>query len=66
MKRRLLPSAAMLGNPNVARGGDVMRWYLVATLQSQPRERQMYVTVLAPGEPPAISSHIIFIASGRE
>ena len=32
--------------------GDVTRWYLahgmVAALQSRPRERQMYVTVLPP------------------
>ena len=46
-----MPSAARLGNRDVAPDGDVMRWYLVATLQSQPRERQMYVTVLVPGGP---------------
>ena len=33
---------------DVVPGGDVTRWYLVAALQSRPRERQMYVTVLAP------------------
>ena len=26
----------------------------VAALQSRPRERQMYVTVLAPGDPPQV------------
>ena len=31
-------------------GGDITRWYLVATLQSRPWERQTYVTVLAPGQ----------------
>ena len=44
----LLLSAARLGNRDIAPGGDVTRWYLVAALQSQPREHQMYVTVLAP------------------
>ena len=36
----LLPSTVKLDNRDVAP---------VATLQSRPRERQMYVTVLAPG-----------------
>ena len=40
---------------DVAPGGDVTRWYLVGVLQSRPRERQMHVTVLAPGGPPQVS-----------
>ena len=40
-----------LGNRDIAPGGDVTWWYLVAALQSRPRERQMYVMVLAPGGP---------------
>ena len=40
-----------LGNRDVAPGGDVMWWYLVAALQFRPRERQIYVVVLAPGAP---------------
>ena len=47
----LLPSAARLGNRDVAPGGDVTWWYFAAVLQSRPRECQMYVTVLAPGGP---------------
>ena len=38
-------SGARLGNCDVAP---------VAALQSSPRERQMYVTVLAPGAPPQV------------
>ena len=44
----------LLGNRDVAPGGDVTRWYLEAALQSRPRERQIYVTVLAPRGPPQV------------
>ena len=40
-------SGARLGNRDVALGGDVIRWYLVAMLQFRPWESRMYVTVLA-------------------
>ena len=40
-----------LGNRDVAPGVDVTQWYLVAALQSRPQERQIYVMVLAPGDP---------------
>ena len=45
-------SGARLGNRDIAP---------VATLQSRPQERQMYVTVLAPGGLPASLAHVIFI-----
>ena len=44
-----------------AERGLVIVTYARSALQSRPRERQMYVTVLAPGGPPAILAHVIFI-----
>ena len=43
---------ARLGNRDVAP---------VAVLQSRPREREMYVMVLATGDPPTSLAHVIFI-----
>ena len=52
-------SGARLGNRDVAP---------VAALQSRPRECQMHVTVLTPGDLPASLAHVIFICyyTGRE
>ena len=54
-------SGVRLGNCDVVPGGDITLWYLVATLQSWPQERQMYVTVLDPGGSPASLARVIFI-----
>ena len=52
----LLPSAVRVGNHDVVP---------VATLQSRPREHQMYVTVLVPGGPPASLSHVILLGVSK-
>ena len=52
----LLPSAARLGNRDVAP---------VAVLQSRPQEHQMYITILVPGGPPASLSHVILLGVSK-
>ena len=49
-------SGARLGNRDVAP---------VTALQSRPRERQMYVTVLVPGGPSASLSHVILLGVSK-
>ena len=63
---RAQQSGARLGNRDVAPGGDITQWYLVAALQSRPRERQMYVTVLAPRGPDKFGTRDLHLTLPKE